>query len=335
MSRYVIALFLLLLPLQLAAQPIVIAHRGASAYLPEHTLAAAAMAHAMQADYLELDVVMTRDGEAVVFHDLYLNAMTNVSDVFSNRARDDGRHYVADFSLAEIQTLKLHERRNTATGEQLFHSRFSAKHAIFKIPTLEAMIQLVLGLNQSSAHKIGLYVEIKAPRRHQANGLNIVSEVLNSLHQNGFESEHDKVFIQCFDAETLRTIFNENLTDIPLIQLLGENAWWPQTHTDYAFLKTPAGLAEVASYAAGIGPWLGQIILAREPNGATVFSSLVEDAKDKGLLVHPYTVRSDALPAGFIHLEPLLDALFGAQSVDGVFADHPDEVRRYIDRHDY
>ena len=104
-----------------AAEPIVIAHRGASGYLPEHTLAAKALAHGMGADFLEQDVVLSRDGVALVLHDIYLEATTNVEAVFPDRARDDGRFYAADFTLQEIKQLRAHERTDKE-GEPVFHS---------------------------------------------------------------------------------------------------------------------------------------------------------------------------------------------------------------------
>jgi len=325
-----ILLLCLLLPGLVSAAPLVIAHRGASAYLPEHTLAAGAMAYAMRADYLELDVVLTRDRVAVVFHDLYLDAMTDVASRFPGRAREDGRHYVADFSFTEISQLKLNERIDLETGNARYPGRFNAPAGLFRIPTLDQMLQLVRGLNHSGQRQIGVYVEIKNPVWHAQQDLDITGQVIEALHQHGYRRADDPAFIQCFDAATLRRIAAQNLSELPLIQLIGENRWWPEAATDYDTLRTPAGLREISTYAAGIGPWLGQIVTGRDDSGSPRYSSLVADAHAAGLLVHPYTLRADRLPKGVKRFEQLLDELINAQKVDGVFTDHPDRVRQFL-----
>jgi glycerophosphoryl diester phosphodiesterase len=129
----------------------VIAHRGASGYLPEHTLEAVAMAYAMGADYLEQDVVLTKDDHAIVLHDIHLEAVTNVAQVFPRRARSDGRYYAIDFTLAEIKALQVHERIALPAGAAVYPKRFPVGWSRFEIPTLEEEITLVQGLNKSTA----------------------------------------------------------------------------------------------------------------------------------------------------------------------------------------
>ena len=325
-----VLLLCLLLPAVVSAAPLVIAHRGASAYLPEHTLAASAMAYAMHADYLELDVVLTKDRQAVVFHDLYLDAMTDVASRYPGRARDDGRHYVADFSLTEISRLKLNERIDLETGKTRYPGRFNASTGLFRIPTLDQVLQLVRGLNHSGPREMGVYVEIKNPVWHAQQGMDIAAQVIEQLHDHGYRRAADPAFIQCFDAATLQRIAAQNLTGLPLIQLIGENRWWPEAETDYDYLRTPAGLREISTYAAGIGPWLGQIVSEREASGEPHYSALVADAHAMGLLVHPYTLRADRLPKGVDDLDQLLDELINEQKVDGVFTDHPDRLREFL-----
>src|SRR5690606_27270423 len=148
-----------------ASGPVVIAHRGASGYLPEHTLASKAMAHAMGADFLEQDVVMTRDDQLVVMHDITLDRTTDVATRFPGRSREDGLHYVVDFTLAEIESLQVTEgaRRIGGTREAIYPGRFPVGLSSFRIHTLAQEIELVQGLNRSTGADVGIYPEIKSP----------------------------------------------------------------------------------------------------------------------------------------------------------------------------
>lgn len=188
------------------ADPIVIAHRGASGYLPEHSLEAKAMAHAMGADFIEQDVVLTRDGIPIVLHDIYLDGTTDVQQRFPGRARDDGRYYALDFSLDEIRTLRLHERsyRDDDGQEQAyFPLRFPLGQGEFHLPTLEEEIELLAGLDRSRGKTTGLYVELKAPLWHRLEGRDIASAVLDVLARTGYASKTEQVFLQCFNDQTL------------------------------------------------------------------------------------------------------------------------------------
>lgn len=312
-----------------AAAPLVIAHRGASGYLPEHTLAAKTLAHAQGADYIESDVVMTRDGVAIVFHDLYLDAMTDVAARFPGRARADGRHYVVDFDYAEIRMLAVHERVRLDNGRPRYPRRFPSDAGLFRIHSLADELALIRGLNRSSHRATGVYVEIKAPQWHARHGLDIAAAVVAELDRHGYRDALDRAFIQCFDAPTLQAL--ATATRLPLIQLIGENDWWSDSRTDYERMRTPAGLREVARYAAGIGPWYRQVLLGKTATGAPRYATLVADARAAGLRVHPYTLRADALPDFIDDFDELLGYLLRDQRVDGVFTDHPDRVRAFID----
>ena len=140
--------------------PIVIAHRGASGYLPEHTLAAKALAHGLGADYLEQDVVATRDSQLVVLHDLHLDDVSDVAVKFPGRYRNDGRHYVIDFDLAELKTLTIFERRAPGAATPKFPARFPADVGLFGIATLQQELELIRGLNRSTGRAVGIYPEI-------------------------------------------------------------------------------------------------------------------------------------------------------------------------------
>jgi glycerophosphoryl diester phosphodiesterase len=309
--------------------PIVIAHRGASAYLPEHTLEAKAMAHAMGADFLEQDVVLTRDARAIVLHDLYLEDITDVARRFPDRARADGRWYAIDFSLAEILGLRLHERLDPATGQPVFPERFPPEADLFRVHTLEEELSLIRGLNRSTGRTAGIYVELKHPAWHIAEGQDPVPIVMRELDRAGYRGPEDRVYIQCFEPDTLKRLHDEIGTRIPLIQLIGENDWSPEDPpVDFERMRTPEGLAAVAEYARGIGPWIGQIHLGLDETGAHRTTRLVADAHAAGLLVHPYTFRRDALPEGFGDFGALLRFFLVDQGVDGVFTDHPDVAVR-------
>ena len=231
------------------AEPIVIAHRGASGYLPEHSLEAKAMAHAMGADYIEQDVVLTRDGVPIVLHDIYLEPTTDVEQRFPDRAREDGHFYALDFTLSEIRQLRLHERsyRDSSGGEVAYYPRrFPLGNGDFRLPTLAEEIALIAGLDRSRARTTGLYIELKAPRWHQARGYDIGATVLEVLEATGYAEKSSQVFLQCFDDQTLQDLRDK--TTLPMIQLIGDNSWGEDGGVDYDAMRSPEGIAGVAYY---------------------------------------------------------------------------------------
>ncbi|TGD75875.1 glycerophosphodiester phosphodiesterase [Mangrovimicrobium sediminis] len=314
------------------SQPIVIAHRGASAYLPEHTLEAKALAHAMGADYLEQDVVLSRDGVPVILHDIHLESTSDVATRFPDRAREDGRYYALDFSLEELRELRLHERsRRDDDGLQraVYPGRFPLGQGEFRLPTLREEIELIDGLNHSRGQRRGLYIELKSPNWHTAQGYEIAVAVLDVLRATGYDQRSEQVFLQCFDDATLIRLRRELHTPLPLIQLIGENDWGEDSAVDYDWLRSEAGLAHIAGYADGIGPWIPQVVALRDNQLAP--TGLAAAARARGLLVHPYTLRADDLPDGVDSVDELHRALFEAAGVDGLFSDFPDLTRRFID----
>ena len=155
-------------------EKLVIAHRGASGYLPEHTLESAVLSFAMKADFLELDVVMTRDGHLIVMHDLTLNATTNVDEIFPGRSGADGKYHTMEFSLAEIKKLRVHERSKKRGSGPAFKGRFPHESLLFEVPTLEEILQLLNGLKQSHGREMGLYIEIKGVEIHRKYKLSLI-----------------------------------------------------------------------------------------------------------------------------------------------------------------
>jgi glycerophosphoryl diester phosphodiesterase len=314
--------------------PLVIAHRGACGYLPEHTLAAKAMAHAMGADFIEQDVVLTRDGVPIVLHDIHLECTTDVETRFPGRARADGRCYAIDFDLAEIRQLRVHERTTRGPGgeQAAFPDRFPLQPTSLTVPTLEEEIALLAGLDHSRRRRTGLYIELKAPRFHRAAGHDIAGAVLAVLEATGYATRPDQVFLQCFDDATLRALRRDLRSPLPLIQLIADPRWGEDSDADYDHMRSDAGLREVASYADGIGPWLEHIYLGADDAGHPRLDDLVGRAQALGLAVHPYTFRRDQLPGGIDCFESLLALFIDTLGVDGLFTDFPDLARAWIDR---
>lgn len=313
--------------------PIIIAHRGASGYLPEHSLAAKALAHAMGADFLEQDVVLTKDGIAIVLHDIYLETTTDVRLRYPDRARKDGRFYALDFTLDEIRQLRLHERskyNEDGAEEAVYPNRFPLGPGICTIPTLLEEIQFISGLDRSRNKCTGLYVELKAPDWHLHQGYKIAETVMDVLDQTGYSKRQDQVFLQCFHDKTLQYLRNTLGTQLPLIQLIADNSWGEDGGVDYNHLMTSAGLDAVAEYASGIGPWIKQIYTGKDSVGQPIISTLVEDAHVRGLQVHPYTFRRDELPDGIANFDELLHIFVNEIGIDGLFTDFPDVVYAFL-----
>jgi glycerophosphoryl diester phosphodiesterase len=311
------------------ASPLIIAHRGASGYLPEHTLEAKALAYGQGAHFLEQDVVATGDDRLVVLHDIHLDAVTDVARRFPARRRRDGRFYARDFELAELRTLNVHERLKD-DGGAVFPGRFPAGQGRFRIATLEEEIDLIQGLNSATGRRVGIYPEVKRPAWHRAEGIDLAAALLCILDERGYRSRTDPVYLQCFDAAELRRIRVDLDSDLKLVQLIGENDWG-ESDTDYATLKSPEGLAQLAGLVDAIGPWLAQLYALADIDGQPVSTGIVAEAQRAGLLVHPYTFRADAVPAGFASFAAMVDWFVDTLGVDGLFTDFPDLVRQAIE----
>ena len=308
--------------------PIIIAHRGASGYLPEHSLPAKALAFAMGADYLEQDVVAARDDELVVLHDIYLDRVSDVATTFPGRARPDGRYYVRDFDLEELRTLRMSERFD-ADGHAVYPDRFPPHTGHFRIHTFAEELAFLQAMNDSTGCEVGCYPEIKRPAWHQDNGVDITPEVLRILERFDYAGPDDHVFVQCFDADELVRIRHELECGLCLVQLIGDNSWG-EGPTNFDALRTPEGLSTLAKTVDAIGPWLPQ--LYRIEAGGAVPTALTSDAHDAGLKVHPYTFRRDELPDGFESFADLLEFSLGTLGIDGMFTDFADLARQAVDR---
>ena len=302
-------------------RPVIIAHRGASGYLPEHTLPAKALAYTMGADYLEQDVVATRDDELVVLHDIHLDRVTNVAALFAGRARPDGRYYVRDFTLNEIKQLTVHER-TYADGTLVYPDRFKANDEVFRVHTFAEELTFIAELQANEGRPIGIYPEIKRPAWHRDDGVDITPLFLGVLRDFGYESHGDPVYVQCFDDQELIRVRDTYKCELKLIQLIGENEWG-EAATDYDLLRSTDGLKQLAARVDGIGPWINRLYRQRS-DGRIEDSGLVARAHAEGLAVHPFTFRIDDLPPGFGSFEELMRFAVDELSIDGLFTDFPD-----------
>jgi glycerophosphoryl diester phosphodiesterase len=306
----------------------IIAHRGASAYLPEHTLPAKAMAYAMGADFLEQDVVATRDDALVVLHDIHLDRVTDVATRFPGRARADGRYYVRDFDLVEIRCLEVTERLD-AQGQPVYPGRFPPHTGRFGIHTLAEELEFVHGLNRATGGSTGIYPEIKRPAWHREEGIDLGAAMLEVLAAHGYTAPADPVFVQCFDAREVRRLREELGCRLRLVQLIGDNSWG-EADTDYDALCTEPALAALARTADAIGPWVNRLYEPGADGAPPRSSGLAEAAHRAGLLVHPYTFRADDLAPGFRNFTDMVRFFCVDLRVDGLFTDFPDRVRELL-----
>lgn len=295
---------------------VIIAHRGASGYLPEHTLESKAMAYAMHPDFIEQDLVLSKDNVPIVIHDVYLDDITDVAQKFPDKSRNDNRFYVIDFTYKELLQLNVLERFDPKTKKAVFPSRFPYGKSHFNLHSLQDEIEMIQGLNKSTGDDIGIYPEIKNPKFHHENGKDISKIVLGILSDYGYRTRSDNCILQCFDPDELKRIRIDLKSDLFLVQLLG----W----------KIEEGqLEKYRIYADGIGPSIKHLINGFDKNGDVIYSDLVKNAHNLNLKVHAFTFRADQL-GGIPTFEKLLEiGLYGA-NVDGIFTDFPDKAFNFL-----
>jgi glycerophosphoryl diester phosphodiesterase len=331
--------------------PIIIAHRGASGYLPEHTLEAYAFAMELGADYIEPDLVATKDGFLVARHEPNLIASTDVEDrsEFAARRRvalidgiEEEGFFASDFTLAEIKTLG---------AAQQFAERSHAYDGKFKIPTFDEIIALAQRASRRTGRAVGVYPETKHPSYHRALDLALEDQVLLALDKAGWNHRAAPVFIQSFETANLKYLRSK--TPVHLVQLIGASevnpdgslSLKPPSDRPYDWrvagnarlssdMVTPLGLAEIATYADAIGPWKRFIVSTAgagtnndEAERRTLPPSpLIGDAHRAGLRVHAYTFRNEAHRlASDYGARPVDEYVqFYALGIDGVFSDFPD-----------
>ena len=282
--------------------PLIIAHRGASGDLPEHTIEAYTLAIQQGADYIEPDLVMTQDGALIARHDRYLSTTTNVADrpEFADRKRQQETFngtredwWAEDFTLAEIKTLR---------ARQPYDGRSTDYDDLYLIPTFDEVVDLAI------ASGVGIYPETKAPSYHASIGLDMKAPLLAAM-----DGLRVPVFIQSFEAAILREL-NE-MTPFKLVQLVSGDP-----RAVLAGHEPP--LADIGAYADGVGPY--KALLWDAPGRPSDF---VARAHALGLPVHPWTFRDDRLPEHFDHPDAEFRA-YWQMGVDGVFTDFPETAAK-------
>ena len=318
--------------------PIVIGHRGASGYVPEHTLAAYYIAILQGADYVEPDLVITKDGVLVARHENEIGGTTNVADIpeFAGRRVTktiDGVQitgwFTEDFTLAELKTLRAKER---IPQQRPANTRFDG---MFEVPTFEEVLALVHSINEQrrrAAHGkerrhvklLGIYPETKHPTYFQGIGLPLEEPLVRTLNRYGYNSAHDPVYIQSFEVANLRKL--AKMTKAKLVQLVSDVAApWdfvvakdPRT---YATMVTPAGLKEIAEYASGIGA-NKNLMIPRVDDFLSTPTSLVRDAHDAKLIVHGWTFRAE---------NAFLPREYRNGADPNAIGDLPGEIKKFLD----
>lgn len=349
-------------------RPLVLGHRGSTGYLPEHTLASYQLAIEQGADYIEPDLVSTKDGVLIARHEVNIASTTDVAlhPEFASRFTTkviDGEPeqgwFTDDFTFAEIRTLRAVQRLNY---------RPQQFNGVYRIPTFQEVIDLAKYARTKTGRVIGVYPETKHPTYHRKAGLALEPKLVALLKTNGWNRRDAPVFIQSFEVQNLKDL--NRMTPVRLVQLI--DAWdtlpdgtidvdrvkFRQFDAPYDFtvagdprryvdMVTPAGLAEIATYADGIGPWKRYIVGAKivdadhngqaddlngdgaitEADKTALLTSVIDDAHREGLLVHAYTFRNEATRY-LLHdynESPMQEYLhFYCLGLDGLFSDFPD-----------
>ncbi len=314
--------------------PIIIAHRGASGERPEHTLAAYELAIEQGADFIEPDLVLTRDGVLIARHENEISETTDVADrpEFADRKTTrtiDGQEYTGwfteDFTLEEIKTLRARERLPELRAANTLYD------GQFEVPTFEEVLQLLKQHEEKTGKRIGVYPETKHPSYFAGIGLAHEKPLLALLAQYGFDGADDPVFIQSFEVGNLRAL--DKRTEVRLVQLVASQGGPADVGgQDYASMLTDDGLADIAEYADGLGP-SKDLIIPRDPEGRLAEpTDLVQRAHAVGLALHPWTFRRENyfLPANYRssdnrgeagNLEAEIEAYL-ATGIDGLFSDN-------------
>ncbi len=311
--------------------PIIIAHRGASGYRPEHTLAAYELAIALGADYIEPDLVSTKDGVLIARHENEISETTDVAKhiEFANRKTTKlidrelkTGWFTEDFTLAEIKTLRAKERIPQIRPQNTTYD------GLFTIPTLQEIIDLAKAKSAEINRAIGIYPETKHPTYFQSIGLSLEDPLLVILTANS----DIPVFIQSFEVSNLQYLSTK--TDLPLVQLLNDTGK-PDDFVvggdvrTYADLATASGLQEIAQYAQAVGIHKNLLIPRDSTGKLRSPTSIVKNAHAAALLVHAWTFRNEDcfLPLDFQGNPQGEYELFFNLGIDGVFSDYPDTAK--------
>ena len=316
---------------------LVIGHRGAAGYRPEHTLASYELAARLGADFMEPDLCSTKDHVLVARHEPEIGGTTDVASrpEFANRKRTvllDGiattGWFTHDFTLAELKTLRAVERLPQVRQHNMLYN------GLFQVPTFQEILDLRARLSRELGREVGVYPETKHPTYFHALGLDLEPLIAKALRANGLDRPDAPVFVQSFEANNLRALHDEHTVRVPLIFLTSASGTPFNDPTTYASYTTPAGLRGLSRYVRGIGPDKAQIIPRKADNTLGTPTSLVSDAHAAGLVLHPYTFRAENqfLPADYqVTTDPdaygrAIDeqVTFLRTGIDGLFTDQAD-----------
>lgn len=312
--------------LQAFESPLVIGHRGACGHRPEHTLASYELAIKFGADYIEPDLVMTKDGVLMARHENEISGTTDVAEKFPERKttkKVDGKEitgwFIEDFTLKEMKTLKAKER--LAFRDHSFDGKF-------EVATFKEILDLV----KKQKRVVGVYIETKHPTYFQSIGLPLEEALVKELSVHGMNKKGSPVFLQSFEMDNLKKL--KTLSPLPLIYLIDDPEMMPFDHVvsgdkrNYKEMLTPASLKEISSTVYGIGPYKRYILPENDKGEALPPTTLIADAHAVGLKVHPYTFRNEAqyLLKDY-QGDPQKEYLqFFELGVDGLFSDFPDQA---------
>lgn len=326
-----ILLFLISLSLEAKSlSPLIIGHRGASGHKPEHTLASYQLAIDMKADYIEPDLVMTKDKVLVTRHENELSGTTDVAEKFPSRKatkKIDGVDvtgwFSEDLTLKEIKTLRAKER---------LPARSHAEDFKYEIPTFQEVIDLVKKESKKQKRKIGLYPEMKHPSYFKSIGLPIEKAMVDVLTKNGLNKKDSPVFIQSFEMTSLKEV--KKISPLPLVFLLDDPNVIPYDHVlakdprTYLQLLNPDEFKKMKETITAIGPHKNYLIPVDKEGHLQKPTPLLKMAHEAGLQVHPYTFRSDKefLPKDYEGNPEKEYHRFFELGVDAVFSDFPDDA---------
>lgn len=318
-----------ILALAVFASPIIIAHRGASGERPEHTIAAYQLALEQGADFIEPDLVITKDGILVCRHENEISTTTNVADrpEFASRktkkeidARTVEGWFTEDFTLKELKTLRAKERI-----PQLRKTNYDGQ---FEIPTLEEVMILLRDWKRKSGKTVGIYPETKHPTYFAMNDLPLENPLINLVKKYGYDKKDAPIFIQSFEQSNLKVLRRRTKARlIQLIDIVGRPFDWTlgEKVQTFADLAKATGLSDISTYADGIGVHKDYVIPRTAEGNLGEPTSLVRDAKQSGLLVHVWTFRNEDsfLPKDLAGKPELEIQRYIAAGIDGIFADYP------------
>ena len=316
---------------------LVVGHRGASGYRPEHTLASYELAARLGADYLEPDLVSTADHVLVCRHEPEIGGTTDVAtrDEFADRRRTvvlDGVSvtgwFTHDFTLAELKTLRAVERIPQLRQHNTLYN------GLFEVPTFQEVLDLRKRLSRELDREIGVCPETKHPTYFRRLGLELEAPLVRALRRNGLDRADARVFVQSFEARNLAALRAEYRLRAPLVFLTSAAGTPFDDPTSYAEYLTPAGLRRLSHFATGIGPDKSQVIPRRADDTLGAPTGLVTDAHAAGLEVFAYTFRAENqfLPADYrVGTDPAAygraideQVAFLRTGLDGLFTDQAD-----------